>query len=70
MRAPLDSSGSLIWSSWWCLSSETDQIHFTAVENHAYVVEKDALNSLLLFAHDTSSTPPVRALAGILRVTP
>lgn len=43
MRAPLDSAGSLISSSWWCLSSEADQINFTAVENHAYIVEKDAL---------------------------
>lgn len=32
-----------------CLFSEADQINFTAVENHANIVEKEAFNSLLLW---------------------
>ena len=54
MGAPLDSSGSLILSSWWHLFSEADQINFTAAENHANTVEKEALNSLLLL-HTTQT---------------
>lgn len=42
---------STLWGLWFCcccLFSEADQINFTAVENHANIVEKDAFNSLLL----------------------
>lgn len=70
-RAPLASVGSLIWRRWWwwCLFSEADQINFTAVENHANIVEKEAFNSLLLL-HTTQIAPPVRALPGVFSVIP
>lgn len=59
-----------LWGlSWWCLFSEADQINFTAVENHANIVEKEAFNSLLLL-HTTQTAPPVRALAGKFSVAP
>lgn len=44
-----------------CLFWEADQINFTAVENHANIVEEKAFNSLLLPCMPPPA-PPVRAL--------
>lgn len=64
-RAPLDSVRSLILLLLCCLFLEADQINFTAAENHANILEKDAFNSLLLL-HTTRTAPPVPALHSVL----
>lgn len=48
---------------------EADQINFTAVENHANIVEKEAFNALWLL-HTTQIAPPVLTLLSVFSVLP
>lgn len=48
---------------------EAAQINFTAVENHANIVQKEAFNSLLLL-HTTQIAPPVLTQLNVFSVIP